>query len=584
MRQINTPVLIIGNGPAGGAMALALSTYGIDNINITRYRWIANSPRAHITNQRVMEFLRDMGCEQEALSVAVPQDLLGTNVFCTAITGEELGRLRSWGTHPSRQADYKAASPCPLVDIPQTYMEPVLLSNASKRGSQTLLHTEYVSHVQDGDGVTTLLRDRLSGEEFEIRSKYLIGADGARSKVAEDIKLPMKGQMAIAGSMNILFDADLTQYVQDRPSVLYWVLQPGCNIGGIGMGLIRMIRPWKEWMLVWGYDINQPAPEVSEEEAAELVRKIVGASLPDLKIKSISTWTNNEMYAEEISRGRVFCMGDAIHRHPPSNGLGSNTSIQDAYNLAWKMAMVLKGQAKPKLLDSYNAERAPVAKQIVTRANKSTREFGKIFEALGLMDTQDPNVMNQNIASRKEKTPQGKATRKALRNALNHKNYEFNAHGVELGQRYRSDAVVSDGSPEPEYTRDPELYYHPTTWPGAHLPHAWVNHNNIEVSTYDLGGKGKFALFTGIGGEAWVDAAKKAAEQYGIDIQTYVFGPGQDVEDLWGDWDKLCEIEEDGMLLIRPDMFIAYRAKSLAPDPNTALTQALGKILGHEMA
>ena len=581
MRQITTPVLIIGNGPAGGAMSLALSTYGIDNINITRYRWIANSPRAHITNQRTMEFLRDMGCEEEAMSVAVPQKYMGTNIFCTAISGEELGRVHAWGTHPKRKADYDMASPCQIVDIPQTYMEPILLSNAAKRGADTLLNTEYISHTQDDTGVTTILKDRLSGEEFSVRSEYLIGADGARSKVAEDIGLPMEGQMAHAGSMNILFDADLSKLVEHRPSVLYWVLQPGCDIGGIGMGLVRMIRPWNEWMLVWGYDINQPAPQMSDEEAAALLRNIVGDPLPDLKIKAISTWTNNEMYATKVSQGRVFCMGDAIHRHPPSNGLGSNTSIHDAYNLAWKMAMVLKGQAAPKLLDSYNQERAPVAKQIVTRANNSTREFGHIFKALGMLNTQDPAVMQQNIDRRKQNTQEAKAMREALRKALDHKNYEFNALGVELGQRYRSEAVVSDGTPEPEYTKDPELYYHATTWPGAHLPHAWVNHNNQEVSTYDLAGKGKFALFTGIGGEVWIDAAEAAAAKYGIEINTYVFGAGQEVEDLWGDWDKLRDIEDEGVLLIRPDLFIAYRHQGAPNDAKAELDQAFASILGY---
>ncbi len=236
------------------------------------------------------------------------------------------------------------------------------------------------------DGVTTTCLDRLTDKEITIRSKYLVGADGGNSKVAEDIGLPFEGKMGVAGSMNILFRADLSKYVAHRPSVLYWVLQPGADVGGIGMGLVRMVRPWHEWLIVWGYDINQPAPVVDKEFATKVARDLVGDPELEIDFVSASTWTVNNMYATHLQKGRVFCMGDAIHRHPPSNGLGSNTSIQDAFNLAWKLAAVLKGQAGPALLDSYSQERAPIAKQIVTRANQSIEEFGPIFKALGLLE------------------------------------------------------------------------------------------------------------------------------------------------------------------------------------------------------
>ena len=225
--------------------------------------------------------------------------------------------------------------------------------------------------------------------------------------------LPFEGKMGVGGSMNILFKADLSKYVAHRPSVLYWVMQPGADVGGIGMGLVRMVRPWNEWLIVWGYDINQPAPQVDEAFATKVARDLVGD--PELKpeIQSVSTWTVNNMYATTMSSGRVFCMGDATHRHPPSNGLGSNTSIQDAFNLAWKLAHVLRGTAGPGLLDSYQAERAPIAKQIVTRANKSIEEFGPIFKALGLLDSVDPVKMQQNMDARCDDTPQAEEQRAA---------------------------------------------------------------------------------------------------------------------------------------------------------------------------
>ena len=155
------------------------------------------------------------------------------------------------------------------------------------------------------------------------------------------------------------------------------------------------------------------------------------------------------MYATRYRDGRVFCMGDAVHRHPPSNGLGSNTSIQDAYNLAWKLALVLRGQAGEGLLESYEAERVPIGRQIVLRANQSIEEFGPIFQALGLTDTTDPELMVEHMRARADDTPEAARQRIALKEALELKDYEFNAHGVELGQRYASTAVVPDGTPEP---------------------------------------------------------------------------------------------------------------------------------------
>src|SRR6202041_3431337 len=381
---VETDVLIVGSGPAGGAAALALGTLGVPNIMITKYRWTANTPRAHITNQRAMEIFRDLRIEDQVLADATPHALVGDTVFCTSIAGEEIGRIRTWGTHPAREADYQLASPCLICDIPQTYLEPILVKNAAARGTQSRFSTEYLSHEQDDDGVTTTVRDRLTGAAYAIRSKYLIGADGARSLVAEHIGLPYEGQMDIAGSMNITFKADIAAKVATRPSVLYWVIQPGSNVGGIGAGLVRMIRPWNEWLIVWGYDIGQPPPTVDDDKATEIVRNLLG--LPDLEVEITGTslWGNNEMYATHLQRQRVFAAGDAVHRHPPSNGLGSNTSVQDSYNLAWKLAAVLRDEAGPGLLDTYSAERAPVAKQIVLRANQSSREFVQLFDALGV--------------------------------------------------------------------------------------------------------------------------------------------------------------------------------------------------------
>ena len=582
MADITTDVLIIGTGPAGSATAALLSTYGVENMVINRYRWLANTPRAHITNQRAMEVLRDLGraVEDEVYLYGTEQDLMGENVFCTSLAGEEIGRMRSWGKHPLSRAEHLLSSPTHMNDCPQTYMEPVLFKTACSRGTQARMSTEYLRHEQDADGVTTTCLDRLTGKEITIRSKYMVGADGGNSKVAEHAGLEFEGKMGVGGSMNILFKADLSKYVAHRPSVLYWVLQPGSNVGGIGMGLVRMIRPWNEWLIVWGYDINGPEPEVDEAFAKKVARDLVGDPDLDVEITSVSTWTVNNMYATTLSSGRVFCMGDAIHRHPPSNGLGSNTSIQDAFNLAWKLAMVIRGQAGTRLLDSYQVERAPIAKQIVTRANKSIEEFGPIFKGLGLLDSIDPVKMQQNMDARCDDTGDAEAQRTAIREAIAFKVYEFDAHGVEMNQRYRSDAVVTDGQAEPAFEKDAELHYQPTTWPGARLPHVWVfGPNGEKVSTLDLAGHGRFSILTGIGGNSWNEAARTVGEELGIDIAVQTIGPRQQWEDYAGDWARARETRDSGAVLVRPDHHVAWRSETISDDPAAELRRVLTSIL-----
>jgi 2,4-dichlorophenol 6-monooxygenase len=310
------------------------------------------------------------------------------------------------------------------------------------------------------------------------------------------------------------------------------------------------------------------------------VHRLIGDDSVPVSITSSSAWTVNHLAAERYSAGRVFCAGDAVHRHPPSNGLGSNTSIQDAYNLAWKLAAVVRGQAGPGLLETYSAERAPVGRQVVDRANQSIADTARIFDALGLTTTTDPELMVEHMAARKEATPEAEKQRAALREAIAFKDYEFNCHGVEMDQRYESTAVVPDGSPPEQPVRDPELYSHPTSRPGAKLPHAWVTAGGRrQVSTLDLGGRGRFTVVTGIGGEAWVRAAQVVGERLGVEVAAVVIGPGREHDDLYGDWARVRGTEDGGVLLVRPDQYVAYRSASAVPDAEAALEAALRTVL-----
>jgi 2,4-dichlorophenol 6-monooxygenase len=569
MTAYDTDVLIVGTGPTGGAAALALATYGIRAHAVTRWNWLANSPRAHITNQRALEVLRDLGVEQEAGKYATPWALMGETPFATSLAGEEIVRLPSMGTGDDRLTEYVAASPCPFMDIPQPLLEPVLVKNAAARGASFQFNTQYLRHTQDDSGVTAYFRDRRTEREYSMRARYLIGADGARSQIVDELGLPLEGTMARAATAYSLFRADLSRYVEHRPSIVYWIMTPSANHGEIGMGLLRAIRPWHTWIAGWGVDISAGEPDVSADVAQAKIRLLVGDPEVDIDVESTSVWYVNQAHATQYSKGRVFCGGDAVHRHPPSNGLGSNTSIQDAFNLAWKLAFVIKGYAGDALLESYSDERVPVGEQIVARANQSRLEYAPLRECF--RNTSEADPVAAGLAKLRDPSPDGAKVREELVRALELKHYEYNAHGVELNQRYTSTAVVPDLTVGPEvFERDPELYAAATTRPGAKLPHAWlIDENGCRVSTLDVIGKGKFSLLTGLSGQAWIRACDELALPF---LRAVVIG-AKGADDLYCSWARIREIDEAGAVLVRPDGYIAWRQSKALWDKDEALAQ-----------
>lgn len=581
MPDFDADVLVVGAGPAGATTGLALATYGVRVHMITRYGWLSNSPRAHITNQRTMEVLRDLGVEDEASGRGTDWEHMGDTLFMTSFAGREIARIRAWGTGDRRHGDYVKASPCGMVDLPQPLMESVLVRNAAERGATIAFNTEYLAHRQDASGVTVTLRDRLSGREFQVRTQYLVGADGARSQVLADAGLEVTGQMGRGSTAYVRFRADLTRYAAHRPSILYWVLTPLADYGEIGMGLLRAVRPWTEWIVGWGFDPADGDPDFSDESVTERIRAYVGDPHLEPEIGAASTWQVNQAYAPVYSSGRVFCAGDAVHRHPPSGGLGSNTGIQDAYNLAWKLAYVLRGHAAPSLLETYTAERAPIGEQIVIRANTSRLEFGPINDTLRVEGAADPVAAA--LAKLADPSPEGARTRDALARALEVKHFEFNAHGVEMNQRYVSDAVIVDDAQPEIFARDRELYAQPTTRPGAKLPHAWLaGSDGRRLSTLDIVGRGRFTLVTGQSGTAWQDAARQLDLPW---LSVVIIGaPG--AEDLYREWHRVREIDDAGALVVRPDGYIAWRHTQsvwAVDEALAALRDVIADVLGRSL-
>jgi 2,4-dichlorophenol 6-monooxygenase len=578
MRTVDTDVLVVGAGPAGLTAAAFLATQSVDAITVTKYADTANSPRAHITNQRTIEVFRDLGIEDRIRAIATPNTLMGHNVWATSFAGLELARLMTWGTGVARQGDYRSASPSEMCNIPQHLLEPMIRQAATERGADLRFSTELMALSQDAESVEALVRDRATDEQYRIRARYAIGADGGRSTVADQLSFPLEGEMGLGASMNIWLEADLTKYTEHRPGTLYWMAQPG-NEYWVGAGTWICVKPWTEWVLLCMYDPAEGEPDISEEALVKRAHDTIGDTSVDVRIKSVGKWQINHVVATEYRRGRVFLAGDAAHRHPPANGLGTNTSIQDAYNLIWKLALVLRGQAGPQLLDSYHDERQPVGRQVVDRAMKSVADMLPISHALGFAPGQSAEDGWASVTELFSASTSGARRRAELDAAVELQNYQFNTHGVELGQRYASGAVCDDGTPWPVSVGDPELYYQPSTHPGAALPHAWLQHGTERLSTLDLAGHGRFCLITGIAGNDWEEAAAKARAELDLDLPVFRIGVRCEYDDVYGDWARISEIGDAGALLVRPDRHVAWRASESPVDPAMDLLTGLRHVL-----
>ncbi|KAJ2898103.1 hypothetical protein MKZ38_004162 [Zalerion maritima] len=589
---IETDVVIVGGGPAGASLACFLASHGIKGIIIEQHSTSADTPRAHITNMAAQECLRDVGLDAVLENLSTKGDCMKHTRWCASMAGREFARIYSWGNDPSRVGDYERASPCRPVDLPQTLLEPELVRHAALHGFQMRWDTEYVSFAESPSGVAVAVRDKLTKAEYVARGKYLFGADGARSPLAAQLSLPFSRGPGGGLAFNVLVKADLSHLIKTRMGNLHWIMQPLHDNPPdfAAMSIVRMVKPWHEWMFIFfpapGYVMEKENP-ITTEMYLERVREMIGDDTP-AEILKVNPWTINETVADVYSKGRVFCLGDAVHRHPPFNGLGSNTCIQDAFNLAWKVAYVLKGKAGPDLLDTYSVERAPVGKSIVQRANDGFRDHSHVWDALGIFL---PSLSERQsvIAELEASSPAGRERRAKLQAAVEQTAHEFHGLGVEMNQCYVSSAIASqdsDGMKDGENVvngtvapksndgnsgegdADPILTHVPSTIPGRRLPHVWLNAGPIPsselVSTIDLAGRGAFSLFTGLGGSAaWKAAAKHVGDALGLPIRAYSIGFGEDFEDCYFDWSRVCGIEDSGCILARPDRFVAWRVNDI---------------------
>lgn len=354
------------------------------------------------------------------------------------------------------------------------------------------------------------------------------------------------------------------------------------------IAITRQVKPFSEWVISMLAKPGITEVTASQDEIIEHVKDLIGDATIEVKVKGISTWSIKDCYAEHYSRGNVFCLGDAVHRHPPFNGLGSNTCIQDAYNLAWKIGYVRKGIASPSLLESFDAERQPVGRAVVKRANHTGSIHAQLFSLMGVFE---PDLTKkQKILSRlKEDTKEGAEARVSFQKVIESLDSERHGFGVEMNQLYQSQAVWADDEPHPppcfSNPEETDLHYLESTYPGFRLPHAWLRAatatpSDPMISTHDLAGKGRFIIFTGIGGKAkWTHAVDKLRKSILIDLPVYSIG-GDDYCDVFYDWSRKKGVSEKGAVLVRPDRFVAWRDNGDTEDYSDRLVEVISRILG----
>ena len=496
-----------------------------------------------------------------------------------SLSGEEYGRIWAWGNKPSEKGDYEVASPCAMSDLPQSILEPVLVGHARKAGAEVRFSTEFVRLQQDGEHVITTLRDRVTGKDYTVRSQYVIGADGARSPVLSDLGIPITGKQ-INTAFNVHIKADLTRFIAHRPGSLNWVLNTEAPEWS-AVGNFRMVRPWTEFVVSMHPATKNGAHfDPTEDAILKRLHQMIGDDTVPIEILSTFSWTINDQVADTWQHGRVLCIGDAVHRHPPINGLGSNTCISDAFNLSWKLAYVLQGWAGHALLSTLTTERKPVGDAVVRRANDGMEAHRRIWALLGL----DQASRQQKVTLLKSATKEGACLREELRQAFAATDLEVQALGMQMNQIYASSpaVVVEPHDIAPDFSnKNPIKDLFVSTYPGYHLPHVWLaaDSRSPRISSLELCGKGGFTLFTGVGGDAWVEAACAIDGQVGFSVRGYSIGFGCDFMDCYSDWHKHRGVDEDGVVLVRPDHFVAWRCPTLCHSPRARLMQVLQSVL-----
>ncbi|MEV4889251.1 FAD-dependent monooxygenase [Nonomuraea sp. NPDC055795] len=521
------PVLVVGAGYAGLSAAMMLAWHEVPVILVERHASTSTQPKAFGVGPRVMELVRSVpGIESRLTSIwegigdemriAIAGSLTDPNPKIIVDTSE--GDLDS----------LIDITPVPQVGAPQSEVERVLRAKAEEFGADLRFSTELISLEQDADGVTAVI---MSGDAVStIRADYVVAADGYRSPLRTALGVPTSGKGQLNEMYSIMFDADLTGVVRDR-EVTLWYLQSadltGAIITGTGVG-----------SHVFGvYYDPETDPGFTEERCRQLVRQAVGIPDLDVTIKDTTSFALAHVLADTYRAGRVFFAGDAAHTMPPTGGQGGSTALQDGIDLAWRLWLVHTGQAGPDFLDTYDAERRPIG---------ALTADGQLANMAFRMPSEQTRDFPPPIAD---------------------------PFSVMIGYRYHSTAILTEPGDDRSILEDPRTA---TARPGSRAPHMLLDWDGHPISTIDLFGTG-FVLLVGPSGRAWETAARKMSDRLSLHLTPLPIGG--ELKDMEGQWQERYGVDDTGAVLVRPDGYVAWRAPSLPPSPETTLHEALTKIL-----
>ncbi len=581
------PVLIVGGGGAGLTSSMLLSTLGVEHILVSALPHTSLLPKAHVLNQRAMEIFEEVGVAQRILERSTPAENMKATGWYAGVAGghdgygRQIGRLEVWGggyTDP----DFIAASPFRTANLPQVRLEPLLKERAEELGGDIRFGHEVTGYTQDAAGVTVNVLVRETGDTYSVKARYLLGCDGGRT-IGKLAGIELEGQRNLMQEVSAHISYDFSKYLKDEEVLIRWLVNPDFG-GAFASGVLVAMGPkhWgtksEEWVL---HIMFAPDDKGAFDDAKVLERMRATLGIPDFnpKIHHISRWTMEGVLANKFHSGRVFVVGDAAHRHPPTGGLGLNSAVHDAYNLCWKLALVLRGKAGAELLKTYGEERRPVDGFNVENSLNAAFNHFNIDKALSLSHEKSAKENWDELRPLWEDLPNSAQKSHAVNSAIVSQTVEFRHHNVEFGYTYSSSAVVEDGT-APNVPLDKVRIYEPSTKPGHPFPHAWVEREGKRIALNTLVHGGKFLLIAGEDGQAWVDAARKLAEQLGVDLIAVRVGILEgDFVDARCAWTKQREIGRQGAVLVRPDRCIGFRSTGAVEDHEDVLGKALRQIL-----